>query len=91
LKTSVQKQIGLNFKKEQRLVAFAVAASIIAANSIITPSSTTEGKNLVGNILRPLTAAIAAVFSLKVGYRQKLDGLFGRAYSSQRLWHDGNR
>ena len=91
MQTSVQKQIGLNFKKEQRLVAFAVAASIIAANSIITSSSTTEGKNVAGNILRPLTAAIAVVFSLKVGYRQKLEGLFGRGYASQRLWRDRDR
>ena len=75
------KQLFFDFKKERRLVAFALVASIIAADSIIMLSSTTEEKNFAGNILRPLTGAVAVAFSLKVVHRQRLDGLFGRAYA----------
>jgi hypothetical protein len=75
------KKLFFDFKKERRLVAFALVASVIAADSIIMLSSTAEEKNFAGNILRPLTAVIAVAFSLKVVYRQRLDGLFGRAYA----------
>jgi hypothetical protein len=73
----------LYFKKERRLVTYVVIAAIIAVNSVIILfSSTTEEKNYAGNILRPLVAGVAVTFSLIVVYRQKLDGLLGRAYAS---------
>jgi hypothetical protein len=68
--------------KAQRRTAFAVAAAIIAVNSVILLSPTASQQNYVGSILRPLTAAVAVGFSLIVVYRQKLDGLLGRAYGS---------
>jgi hypothetical protein len=69
-----------SFKKAQRRTAFVVVAAIIAVNSIILISPTANEQNNAGSILRPLTAAVAVAFSLNVVYRQKLDGLLGRAY-----------
>jgi hypothetical protein len=75
---------GFSFKKAQRRTAFAVVAAIIVVNSVILLSPS-EKQNYVGSILRPLTAAVAVAFSLIVVYRQKLDGLLGRAFGSLAL------
>jgi hypothetical protein len=77
-----RKSVGFNFKKERRIVAYSLIASIVAVNSIILLAPTTEEQNFYGNIMGPLTAAIASAFSIVVVYRQKLDGLFGRAYAA---------
>ena len=63
------------------VVIFAVIAAIAAANVFILLSSTVEEKNYYGNLLRPITGAVAVVLALIVVYRQKVDGLFGRAYA----------
>jgi len=74
--------MAFNFKKEQKIVAYSLIASIVAVNSIILLAPTTEEQEFYGNILNPLTAAVAVAFSIIVVCRQKLDGLFGRAYVS---------
>lgn len=81
MQSRASKKVAFDFKKERRAVIFAVVASIIVADSVIMLCSTNEAKSFVGNILRPITAALAVAFSIKVVYRQKLDGLFGRAYA----------
>jgi hypothetical protein len=75
-------ETSLYFKKERKVVAYAVIAAIIVVNSVILFSPTTDGKNYAGSILRPVVAGVAVTFSLIVVYRQKLDGLLGRAYGS---------
>jgi hypothetical protein len=82
MQSRASKKLNFDFKKERRAVLFVVVASIIAADSVIMLCSTNEAKSFVGNILRPMTAAFAMAFSVKVVYRQKLDGLLGKAYAS---------
>src|SRR5690348_10728920 len=83
MQARAQKQeVSLDIKKKRLLVVFVTIASIVVANSLVLISGSEEERNLVGNIIRPLTAALAVAFSLKVVYKQKLDGLFGKAYAS---------
>ena len=68
-------------KVVRRNVVLALIASIIIASSFIifTP---VEKKTFYGDIIEPTSTAIAAGLSLVVVYRQKLDGLIGKAYLS---------
>ena len=57
--------------------------SVIAISCTILFSSTEEVDRIyIGDIIEPLTAAIALGISSIVVYRQKLDGLFGKTYAS---------
>jgi hypothetical protein len=57
--------------------------SVIAISCTIFFSSTEEEYRIyLLDIIEPLAAAIALCISLIVVYRQKLDGLFGKAYAS---------
>jgi hypothetical protein len=70
-----------NVKVVRRNVVLALIASIIIASSFIifTP---VEKKTFYGDIIEPTSTAIAAGLSLVVVYRQKMDGLIGKAYLS---------
>jgi hypothetical protein len=70
-----------NVKVVRRNVVLALIASIIIASSFII-FSPVEKKTFYGDIIEPTSTAIAAGLSLVVVYRQKLDGLIGKAYLS---------
>ena len=55
-------------------------AVTLAVNAIILLSSESEAKNFYGNVLRPITAAIATAFAVIVVQKQKISGSFGKSY-----------
>src|SRR5438093_8396175 len=71
----------LAVKKARRNLIVGFIAVTLAVNSIILFSGDIQSQNYLGNILRPIVAAIATGLALTVVYRQKLKGIFGRSYA----------
>lgn len=67
-------------KKAQRNLLVGFIAVILAVNSIILLSGDVQTMNYIGDISVPVLAAIATGFAIIVVYRQKANGVFGRAY-----------
>ena len=57
------------------LIAFVLLANLLVIFSPV------DKKTLLIDIVKPLSAAIATAFSLIVVYRQKTDGLIGKAFT----------
>ncbi len=70
----------LNVKTVRRKLVFALIVCIIVTDSLIafTPQ---ENRLVVGDIVVPTSIIIATALSLIVVYRQKMDGLIGKAYA----------
>jgi hypothetical protein len=68
--------------KPRRNLVLAAIAAIVAVNSLILLAPDMESKDYYGNLLAPITASVAVAFGLIVVARQKLSGLFGRAYGA---------
>src|SRR5213593_2670776 len=71
----------LAIKKARRNLIIGFVAVTLAVNSIILFSGDIQSQNYLGNILRPIVAAIATGLALTVVYRQKVSGIFGRSYA----------
>ena len=71
----------LAVKKARRNLIIGFIAVTLAVNSIILFSGDIQSQNYLGNILRPIVAAIATGLALTVVYRQKVSGIFGRSYA----------
>src|ERR1051325_4832296 len=54
----------------------------VAATSLIIFIAPNEQKILLSDVIEPFTAVIAAGLSLVIVYRQKTDGLIGRAFAA---------
>jgi len=67
-------------KARKHLIIGFIAATLLA-NSIILLAGDAEARTYFGNVLAPLTAGIATGLSILVVYRQKLSGIFGKAYA----------
>lgn len=67
-------------KARKHLIIGFIAATLLV-NSIILLAGDAEARTYIGNVLAPMTAAIATGLSIMVVYRQKLSGIFGRAYA----------
>jgi hypothetical protein len=67
-------------KARTALIASFVIATM-AVNSLILLSGDAENQNYLGNIIRPILAAIAAGFAVVIVIRQKVSGIFGRSYA----------
>jgi hypothetical protein len=68
-------------KSIRNKVICVLIGSIVLTTFLIT-FSPNNNKILLGDIFAPLAAAIAVAFSGLIIYRQKTDGLIGKAYSS---------
>jgi hypothetical protein len=68
-------------KSIRNKVICVLIGSIVLTTFLIT-FSPNNNKVLLGDIIAPLAAAIAVAFSGLIIYRQKTDGLIGKAYSS---------
>ena len=55
-------------------------AATMAFNSLILFAPNTESQNYFGNLLRPISAAVALSLAIIVVSRQKVSGIFGRSY-----------
>jgi hypothetical protein len=73
-------QLELNVKTVRRKLVFALIVCIIVTDSLIafTPQ---ENRLTIGDIINPTSIVIATALSLLVVYRQKTDGLIGKAYA----------
>jgi len=69
-----------NFKKSQKNLLIVILTATFVANVAILLVPSNDTKNLLGDIFRPIAAGSAVPFGLLIVYRQKLHGLFGRAY-----------
>lgn len=67
-------------KARKHLIIGFIAATLLV-NSIILLAGDAEARTYFGNVLASVTAAIATGLSIMVVYRQKLSGIFGRAYA----------
>lgn len=67
-------------KARRNLIVGFIAATLLV-NSIILLAGDAETRSYLGNVLAPMTAALATGLSIAVVYRQKLSGIFGRAYA----------
>lgn len=85
-----QEQKEAPFKAHGRVVLLALFAAIATASLFVLISVSVQEMNFRGNIMTTVTSASAVMFSALVVFRQKLDGLFGRAYaalaSGMTLW-----
>jgi hypothetical protein len=70
----------LNLKVVRRKLVFVLIASVILADSLIV-FAPEEKKLVFGDIAVPTSIVIATAFSLIIVYRQKLDGVIGKAYT----------
>lgn len=75
-----QEQKEAPFKAHRKVVLLALFGAIVAASSFVLISISVEEMNFRGNIMTTVTSASAVMFSAVVVLRQRLDGLFGRAY-----------
>jgi hypothetical protein len=68
--------------KSIRNKVICVLISSIVLTTLLIIFSPNNNKVVLTDIIEPLAAAIAVGFSILIIYRQKTDGLFGKAYSS---------
>jgi hypothetical protein len=73
-----------DFSRHTRSVAesvFYVLTASIIVSSLLVVFSPSDKKILVSDIIEPLSAAVATAFCCIIVYRQRLDGLMGRAFA----------
>jgi hypothetical protein len=71
----------LTIKRSRTKLIIGFIVATLAVNSIILLAGDATTQNYLGNILRPIVAAIATALALIVVLRQKLAGIFGRSYA----------
>jgi hypothetical protein len=67
-------------RKARTSMIIGLIAVTLATNAIILLSTDPDAKNFYGNVLRPLTAAVATGLAIIVVQKQKISGIFGRSY-----------
>lgn len=67
-------------KKARSRMIFGLIAVTLAINLIIVLAPDAEAKNFYGNVLRPVTAAVAMSLAMLVVRKQGIRGAFGRSY-----------
>jgi len=70
----------LSVKIIRRKLVFAIVVSIVLVDSLIV-FAPQEKRLIIGDIINPISICIATALSLIVVYRQKTDGLIGKAYA----------
>jgi hypothetical protein len=75
-----QKKLYLHASTVRKNVVYVLTASVLLS-SLLVIFSPSDKKILIADILEPLSAAIATAFCYIVVYRQKTDGLIGKAYA----------
>jgi hypothetical protein len=80
LELHLKTQQELNLKVVRRKLVFVLIVSVILADSLIV-FAPEEKKLVFGDIAVPTSIVIATAFSLIIIYRQKLDGVIGKAYT----------
>jgi hypothetical protein len=70
----------LNVKTIRKRLVIALIVSIVLADSLVLLAPQ-ERRLVIGDIINPISIVIAAALSLLVVYRQKTDGLIGKAYA----------
>jgi hypothetical protein len=78
----MESQSYLAIKRQRRNLVFGLIAAIVAINGAVLLTAGSEMETLVSDISRIVTVGAAAALSLVVVARQKVGGLFGRAYAS---------
>lgn len=73
-------QQALNVKTIHKRLVIALIVSIVLADSLVLLAPQ-ERRLVIGDIINPISIVIAAALSLLVVYRQKTDGLIGKAYA----------
>jgi hypothetical protein len=73
-------QQSLNVKTIRKRLVIALIVSIVLADSLVLLAPQ-ERRLVIGDIINPISIVIAAALSLLVVYRQKTDGLIGKAYA----------
>jgi hypothetical protein len=73
-------QQALNVKTIRKRLVIALIVSIVLADSLVLLAPQ-ERRLVIGDIINPISIVIAAALSLLVVYRQKTDGLIGKAYA----------
>ena len=75
-------QTQIAMKKARRNFIIGLIAATVGVNSIILFAPDAESKSYLGDLIVPMVAAVAAGLALVVVYRQKVSGIFGRAYAA---------
>jgi hypothetical protein len=70
----------LNVKTIRKRLVIALIVSIVLADSLVLLAPQ-ERRLVIGDIINPISIVIASALSLLVVYRQKTDGLIGKAYA----------
>jgi hypothetical protein len=73
-------QQALNVNTIRKRLVIALIVSIVLADSLVLLAPQ-ERRLVIGDIINPISIVIAAALSLLVVYRQKTDGLIGKAYA----------
>ena len=77
---TTQTQIAM--KKARRNFIVGLVVATLAVNSIILLAPDDDSKSYYGDLVQPMVAAVATGLALVVVYRQKVSGIFGRAYAA---------
>lgn len=78
----IEPQSYLEIKRQRRNLVLGLIAAIAAIDGAVLFTAGSDIETLVGDVSRIGTVSAAAVVSLVVVARQKVGGLFGRAYAS---------
>lgn len=78
----MEPQSYLAIKRQRRNLVFGLIAAIAAINAAVLFTAGSDMEVLASDLSRIVTISAAAVLSLVVVARQKVGGLFGRAYAS---------
>jgi hypothetical protein len=78
----MEQQAYLNIKRARRNLVLGLIAAIAVINGTVLLTAGSDIEALVSDISRIATIGAAAALSLVVVSRQKVDGLFGRAYAA---------
>lgn len=78
----MEQQSYLEIKRQRRNLVLGLIAAIVAIDGAVLFTAGSEMETLVGDISRIGTISAAAVLSLIIVGRQKVGGLFGRAYTA---------
>lgn len=78
----MEQQSYLEIKRQRRNLVLGLVAAMVAINSAVFFTAGSDMEIFVGDLSRIGTISTAAVLSLVIVGRQKVSGLFGRAYAS---------
>jgi hypothetical protein len=78
----MEKQAYFDIKKQRRSLILGLIAAIVAVDSAVLFTAGSDMEIFVGDLSRIGTISAAAILSIVVVARQKINGLFGRAYAS---------